>query len=175
MSIGGKILVPVDFSEDSASGLKFAFSVAQKTDAELVVLHVTQKDEADRFLDMVAVMEGVPMLNRPPGLPVDKLLREKALDLYNFIQKVVRNPGRVKIRRKVALGNKAERILRTANEELIDLVVLTFRKQPFFRYLMARTRFLRVIARMPCPVLLSPAFDERWLGFGARGSSLFAG
>ena len=162
MSIGGKILIPVDFSEDSASGLKFAFSVAQKTDAELVVLHVTQKD-------------AVPMLNRSAGIPVDKLLREKALDLYNFIEKVVRNPGRVKIRRKVVLGNKAEGILRTANEELIDLVVLTFRKQPYFRYLMARARFLRVIARMPCPVLLTPAFGERWRGVAARGSSLFAG
>ena len=174
MSIGRKILIPVDFSEDSASGLKFALSVAQKTDAELVVLHVTQKDEADRLLDMVAVMEGVPMLNRSAGIPVDKLLREKALDLYNFIEKVVRNPGRVKIRRKVVLGNKAEGILRTANEELIDLVVLTFRKQPYFRYLMARARFLRVIARMPCPVLLTPAFGERWRGVAARGSSLFA-
>jgi len=51
------------------------------------------------------------------------------------------NPGRVIIKRKVALGNKADRILRTANEELIDLVVLTFRKQSFSRYLMERARF----------------------------------
>ncbi len=175
MNTGGKILVPVDFTENSASGLKFALSVARKTNAELVVLHVTEKDEADSFLDMVAVMGGAPILNLSAAITVDKLLREKALDLYNFIEKVVRNPGRVIIRRKVALGNKAETILRTANEELVDLVVLTFRKQSFFRYLIARARFLRVIARMPCPVLLTPAFDESWPRFGARGSSLFAG
>ena len=175
MSTGRKILVPVDFSEDSASGLKFALAVAQKTDAEVVVLHVAQKEEADSFLDMVAVMEGAPMLNRPARIPVDKLLREKALDLYNFIEKVVRNPCHVKIRRKVAFGNKAEKILETANEELIDLVVLTFRKQPFFRYLMARARFFRVIVRMPCPVLLTPALGEGWPRFGTPGFSLFAG
>ena len=175
MSTGGKILVPVDFSQDSASGLKFALAVAQKTDAEVVVLYVAQKDEADSFLDIVAMMEGAPMLNMPARIPVDKLLREKALDLYNFIEKVVRNPGRVKIRRKVAFGNKAEKILETANEELIDLVVLTFRKQPYFRYLMARARFFRVIVRMPCPVLLTPALDEGWPRFGTPGFSLFAG
>jgi len=174
MSTGRKILVPIDFSEDSASGLKFALAVAQKTDAEVVVLHVTKKEEADSFLDIVAAMEGAPMLNVSASIPVDKLLSEKALDLYNFIEKVVRNPCRVKIRRKVAFGNKAEKILETVNKELIDLVVLPFRKQPFFRYLLARARFFRVIARMPCPVLLRPAFDERWLGFGARGWSLFA-
>ncbi|MGN6719001.1 MAG: universal stress protein [Candidatus Binatia bacterium] len=173
MNLGRKILVPVDFSEDSASGLKFALSVARKTDAELVVLHVAQKNEAD-FLDVVAAMEGAPMLNTSARIPVDKLLREKALDLYNFIEKVVRNPGRVTIRRKVALGNEAEKIQRTANEELIDLVVLTFRKQAFFRHIMARARFLRVIARMPCPVLLTPALDERLPGFGVADSSLFA-
>jgi Universal stress protein family len=38
-----KILVPIDFSEDSANGLKYAVSLAQKTDAELVVMHVTPK------------------------------------------------------------------------------------------------------------------------------------
>ena len=38
-----KILVPVDFSEDSANGLTYSVSLAQKTQAELIVLHVTQK------------------------------------------------------------------------------------------------------------------------------------
>ena len=52
-----KILVPIDFSEDSADGLKYAVSLAQKTQAEVVVLHVTQKKEADAFLDLLAVME----------------------------------------------------------------------------------------------------------------------
>lgn len=72
-----KILVPVDFSEDSANGLKYAVTLAQKTQAELVVLHVAQKEQADCFLDLLAVMEGAPMLNPPPAIPVDRFLREK--------------------------------------------------------------------------------------------------
>ena len=127
-----KILVPIDFSEDSATGLKYALSLAQKTQAELVVLHVTQKEEANSFVDFLAVMEGAPMLNPPAAIPVDRLLREIALDLYYFIEKVVRNSGPLKISRKVALGNKAEKILGVAKEENIDLVVLAVRKQSFF-------------------------------------------
>lgn len=151
-----KILVPINFSEDSANGLKYAVSLAQETHAELVVLHVTQKKEADSFLNLLAVMEGGPMLYPLAAIPVDRLLGEKALDLYRFIEKVVRNPGRLKIRRKVALGSKEETILGVAKEENIDLLVLGMRKKSFFPYLMARTRLLKMISRFPCPVLLKP-------------------
>ena len=64
------------------------------------------------------------MLNRPARISVDRLLSEKALDLYHFIEKVVRDPERLMIRRKVMLGNKTETILRVVEEENIDLVVL---------------------------------------------------
>ena len=150
-----KILVPINFSEDSANGLKDAVSLAQETKAEVLVLHVTQKKEADSFLNLLAVMEGWPTLNPPAPIPVDRLLSEKALDLYRFISKVVKNPGRLKIRRKVALGNKEEKILGVAKQENIDLVVLGMQRKSFFPHLMARTRLLKMIAQIPCPVLLS--------------------
>ena len=169
-----KILVPIDFSEDSAAGLNYAVSLALKTQAELIVLHVTQKEEANSFVDFLAVMEGAPMLNPPPAIPVDRLLREKALDLYRFVEKVVRNPGPLKIRRKVALGNKADKISGIAKEEHIDLVVLAVQKQSFFPYLMARGKFLKMISRMPCPVLLKPSLNGPWPRFGTIGSSLLA-
>ena len=124
MSALQKILVPVDFSEESANDLKYAVSLAQETEAELVVLHVTQKKAANNFYGLLAVVEGAPMLNRPARISVDRLLSEKALDLYHFIEKVVRNSGRLMIRRKVMLGNKTETILRVVEEENIDLIVL---------------------------------------------------
>lgn len=157
-----KILVPIDFSEDSADGLKYAVSLAQKTDAELVVLHVAQKKEAHSFLDSLAVMEGLPVLTCPNGVPVDRLLSEKALDLYRFIERVVRNPGQLKMTRKVALGDKANKILEIVKEENIDLVVLPILRRSFFSYLMARGKLLKVISRCPCPVLLKPLFGEPW-------------
>ena len=155
-----KILVPVNFSDDSANGLKYAASLAEETQAELVVLHVTQKEEARSFLSFLAVMEGWPILNTQMAIPVDRLVREKALDLYRFIEKVVRNPGQIKIRRKVALGLEEEKILGVAREENIDLVVLSIRNESFLSTLIARAKFLKIISRLPCPVLLKPAFDK---------------
>jgi nucleotide-binding universal stress UspA family protein len=169
-----KILVPVNFSEDSTNGLTCAVSLAQETQGELVVLHVTHKKEADSFLDLLAVMEGCPMLDRPAAIPVDRLLREKALDLYRFIEKIVRNPGRLKIRRKVALGNKEEKILGVAKEENIDLVVLGIRNKSFLSYLMAQGKLLRMISRFPYPVLLKAPFGKPWRTSGIIGPSIFA-
>jgi len=57
-----KILVPIDFSEDSANGLNYAVSLAEKTEAELVALHVTEKEEANSFVDLLAMIEGAPTL-----------------------------------------------------------------------------------------------------------------
>ena len=114
------------------------------------------------------------MLNRPAGIPVDRLLSEKALDLYRFIEKVVRNPGQVKIRRKVALGNEAEKILGVAEEENIDLVVLAAPQKSLFPYVMGGGKLLKMISRMPCPVLLRPPFDEPWPRSSIIGRSIFA-
>ena len=169
-----KILVPIDFSENSANGLDYAVSLARKTQADLTVLHVTQKKEADSFVDLLAVMEGCPMLNPPGSIPVDRLLREKALDLYHFVHGVIREPGQVKITRKVILGDKGEKILGVVKEERIDLVVLPIRKTSFFPYLMARGKLLRMISRLPCPVLLKPSLDEPWPTSGLTGRWIFA-
>ena len=153
-----KILVPVDFSEDAADGLKYAVSLGQKTQAELIVMHVTQKEDAGSFLDLLAVMEGYPALKRPAGIPIDRLLREKALDLYRFIEKIVRDPGRLKITRKVTLGNEEEKILEIVHAENIDLVVLATRKKSFSLNWIARCKLPKMISGFPCPVLLTPPF-----------------
>jgi len=158
-----KILVPVDFSNDSAEALSSAVSLARKTQAEVTVMHVAQKKEADAFLNFIAVMEGHPTLYQRPGIPVDRLLRERALDLYHFIETVVRNPGSLTIRRKVELGNPAEKIFGVVAEERIDLVVLARKKRSVFSYLTARGKLLRIISRCPCPVLLAPFSDDSWL------------
>ena len=155
-----KILVPVNFSDGSPNRLKYAASLAEETQSELVVLHVTQKEKARSFSNCLALMEGWPMLNNHTAIPVDRLVREKALDLYRFIERVIRNPGRLKIRRKVALGHEQEKILRVAREEDIDLVVLGFLNKSFFFNLMTRAKFLKTISRLSCPVLLRPALDN---------------
>jgi nucleotide-binding universal stress UspA family protein len=54
-----KILVPIDFSEESARALRHALSLAKETRVELVALHVIEKtDDSDFFMSSVAMLEG---------------------------------------------------------------------------------------------------------------------
>ncbi|HWP23713.1 MAG TPA: universal stress protein [Candidatus Binatia bacterium] len=155
-----KILVPVDFSEDSAEALQYAASLAEKTKAQLVALHVAQKRDADSFLEPLAVLEGAPASPQRAGIPVDRLLREKALDLYRFIEKVLGNSGKLKMARKVALGDKAEKIIETVKEENIDLLVLAVPRRSFFSHVASRGKLLRMISKCPCPVVVKPLFGQ---------------
>jgi hypothetical protein len=63
-----KILVPIDFSEESVRALKYG----------------------DFLMSSVAVLEGSPFsANEFPTVRVDVLLRERSLDLWNFIGQAV--------------------------------------------------------------------------------------
>ena len=101
-----KILVPVDFSEAAASRLKYASVLAREMSAEVFVLYVLDQSERNRFLETLAVFEGWPIPPMRP-VPVDICLREKSLDLYNFIQTVIPNPGSLRINKRVRVGSLA--------------------------------------------------------------------
>ena len=94
-----KMLVPIDFSEESVGALTYALSLAKETRAELVALHVVERtDDSDFLVSSVAVLEGSPFsAHEFPALPVDVLLRERSLDLWNFIGRVVEGNNQIKI------------------------------------------------------------------------------
>src|SRR5947209_8043307 len=61
MSQFKKILVPIDFSEQSVNALKYASSLAKDTRAEVIVLHVVKK--------------GAHVDYQPAGLPLKVITR----------------------------------------------------------------------------------------------------
>lgn len=165
MSTVKKILVPVDFSERSANGLRYAASLAKETKAEIIVLHVSDKNQRDSFQESLAAFEGWPV--RPNSLsliPIDRWLREKTLDLYNFVQETVGKPGLTRIKRIVEMGRPAKEIVQVAKRERVDLIVLSIERKSLASYLMVRAVFLKLSRKFPCPVLLTPPATEEWPG-----------
>ena len=151
-----RILVPIDFSEESANGLKYAVSLAEQTQAEVIALYVAEKEECDSLLYFLAAMEAWPMQYTSTRIPIDRLIAEKALDLHYFIEQLASPSHSVKIRKKVVPGKKSKTILEVAKEEGVDLVVFAIRQSSFLSYLMARGELLRQMWPFPCPVLVKP-------------------
>lgn len=158
-----KILVPVDFSEQSAKGLNYSASLGREMKAELIVLHVFDKNERYLFLDALAAFEGWPSPSHSLArIPIDVWFREKALDLHRFIEKVIPEPAGLKIKRQLRTGKFGKEILAVAREEKVDLIVLESKKKSLFSYLTARAKLLTLIWKLPCPVLVTPPDSTDW-------------
>ena len=168
MSKLNKILVPVDFSVESARALQYALSLASKTGAEVMALHVVEKtDDADFLMSSVAILEGSPFpANEFSTVPVDILLRERSLDLWNFVERTVGTDNQVKITKRIKMGNLLKAITAVIQKEDIDLVVLELHKGSFPD--LEALKVIRLIRSIPCPVLLDPQNAEPTLERGKR-------
>jgi len=156
-----KLLVPIDFSQESANALMYASSLAKQIKAELIALHVVEDITAGESpLSFVFPPEGWPFFDGQPRLrPLDVLLRERALDLWNFIDRTIRDSSPTKVKRLVRLGSLRAEIDAVARQEHIDLIVFELRKRFLFTG-MATRRLLKMINKLPYPVLLAPPIEE---------------
>ncbi len=91
---------------------------------------------------------------------MDVLLRERALDLWNFIGRVAEGNNQVKITKRLRMGSLVKEIATLAQEETIDLIVLELRKRFPFPDL-ATLKLFRMIRNLGCPVLLGPPIGKK--------------
>jgi len=167
-----KLLIPIDFSPESEKALRYASSLAKQINAELIALHVIENPTAEQsVLSLIYPPEGWPFFDENPAVrPLDTLLRERALDLWNFIDRIIPDKSSAKIKRFVRLGALRDEIVAVAREEGIDLIVLELRKRLIFPGL-AKRKLLKMIDTLPYPVLLAPPVADET---PKRGKRLFA-
>jgi nucleotide-binding universal stress UspA family protein len=155
-----KLLVPVDFSPESEKALRYASSLAKQINAELIAVYVIEDILEEGLLAYIFPPDGWPYLDVPPSVrPLDVLLRERALDLWRFIEQTIHDRSPTNIKRMVRLGKVREEIAAVAREENIDLVVMELRKRLLFPSRATR-KLLKIIDKLPCPVLLAPPSRE---------------
>ena len=152
-----KILVPIDFSPESGRALRNAATLARETQAQLIALHVIdEKTERKILLSSIAPVEGLPFLfeNSAP-VALDVMLRERALDLWNFVEQQAGRMNQDRIRKVVRIGKLAGEISALMSCEDVDLLVLELRQRRLFPDF-ATLRLLTIAGRLSCPVLVDP-------------------
>jgi nucleotide-binding universal stress UspA family protein len=137
-----KILVPVDFSDESAIALKYALNIADKIQgSELTVLYSVH-------------IEGVSvsMINKIK----DILVREAQESITSFIEETI--PGEASdkpVSTVIAIGKPSDEICRFAAENKINLIVMgTMGAGRLARIFGTVAR--SVISHSPCPVIVVP-------------------
>ena len=132
-----KILVPVDFSEGSDLALDWATVLARDTGATLLLVHV----------------EAIPLTDAGGGEFIYAVPEPPTQELAERLEKVLPKDPQVPFLHRMLTGDPARSILRTAESEDVDLIVMgTHGRRGLSRLLMGSVAE-EVVRKAPCPVL----------------------
>ena len=129
-----KILFPTDFSTASDAALAHAVSLTRESNARLVILHV---EEPPMAYGGGELYYGVP---NPDNAA-----------LLQMLQAVVPPEG-VPYEHRLVVGDPAGEIVRVAEEEQADLIVMGTHGRTGLRRLLMGSVAEAVLRRAPCPV-----------------------
>jgi nucleotide-binding universal stress UspA family protein len=141
-----RIVVPVDFSENSAGAAKYAAGLAKKAGAQVTLLHV---------FETPVVFTGAAMLTTA-HLDYSSIYNDAVAHLKKFYQKIRKPFTGVKTELTVLHGLPSARIAELAMEKKADLVVMGTTGKGLLERWMLGSNAARMIADAPCPVLLVP-------------------
>jgi universal stress protein A len=138
-----KILCPTDFSEPACKAIQAAGELAEQFSSELILLHVVGT---------------VPVLESPTGLAgfdVAAYRQELADAAQTSLTQRVKQyvPASVTARTLVVHGDAAHEIGRVAEEEGVDLIVLSTHGESGWRHRLFGSVLEKVLRIADCPVL----------------------
>jgi len=136
------ILCPTDFSKPSSEGLKYAIELAAQFRAELILLHVVPV---------------VPPLPPDPNFVFEVPEYERALheDAERKLRELAEEwvPKEVRVRTLIGHGDAGGEIVRIAEDERADLIVIATHGLTGWRRLVFGSVAERVVRTADCPVL----------------------
>ena len=131
-----RILVPIDFSAGSDAALEMAISLARDSGGSLVLVHV-------EIIPLSAA--GGEYLYAMPEPPTEELLAK--------LDAVAVPDSHVPVERRLLAGDPADAIVRLAQTEDVDMIVMgTHGRRGLSRLLMGSVAET-VVRAAPCPVL----------------------
>ncbi len=149
MSLLGRILLPVDFSERSYGAARYVEALADKQETEVFVLHIT----TPLTYELSALDVGGTVLT---GLNADRTAElQEQLDLFAADEL---KPYRVS--RHLSEGDPAKQIVDFAHEHQVSLIVMPTHGYGLFRRFLLGSVTAKVLHDAECPVWTGVHLDE---------------
>jgi nucleotide-binding universal stress UspA family protein len=141
-----RILCSVDFSDSSMHALKYATSLAQETDADLVVLHVVAHEFDHAAETAVGAYDA--------GMSVADFLKTREAELCRRLQEAVSQANEFcSVKPVIAHGKPWREILRVAAQRESDVIVMGVQGRGATDLLFFGSTTQQVVRESPCPVL----------------------
>ncbi len=144
-----RILFPTDFSEGSTHAMHYAVDLAKHYNAKLYILHVIYDitKAAEIYIPHVSTDLLYKDLNEWALKEIDRYCVEEIKDVSN-------------VEKKVVTGVPYEEIIKFAEEEKIDMIVMgSYGRVGIERFFFGSTAE-KVVRRAPCPVMAVRALDH---------------
>jgi len=137
-----RILCPTDFSEPACTGIMAAGEMAKRFSAELILMHV---------------VGAIPALDTPAGISsfdVAAYQRELTDSAERYLEeRRAKVPEGVPVRTLVTHGEAGHEIVRVAEEEGVDLIVMATHGTTGWRHRIFGTVAEKVVRTAHCSVL----------------------
>ena len=141
-----KILVPVDFSDCSMTGLGYAKALAKEFKAKMILLHsialqyYIASDEYARY-DLPLLME-----------QTENVAKQQMRDL---VQRT--NWNGIEIETSIQIGHAGQEICAEASDRKADLVAISTHGRTGFKHVLLGSTAEYVVRHASCPVLVVPS------------------
>jgi len=144
-----KILVPVDFSDCSMTGLGYAKALAKEFKAKLILLHsialqyYIASDEYARY-DLPLLME-----------QTENVAKQQMRDL---VQQT--NCNGIEIETSIQIGHAGQEICAEASDRKVDLIAISTHGRTGFKHVLLGSTAEYVVRHASCPVLVVPSRER---------------
>jgi nucleotide-binding universal stress UspA family protein len=151
-----KILYATDLTKNSAFAFYYAVDTAKKHDAEIIILHTIEPLRASAFGTATEKAEqsqheiSMDVIRNRVRKFCEKVEEKSNLACLTLVTKIL-----------VQVGYPPEEILKAADEERCDLIVLGSHGKGFLRQTFLGSVSSSVLARAQKPVLIIPLPSER--------------
>jgi len=137
-----KILVPVDFSPPSVEAVRVAADLARRYEASLEVVHAFH-------VQTYAMPEGYVV---PTQEQFDLIVQHLEVQLADA-RKAAFEAGATNVEAKLLQGGPASEILRVAQDDKVDLIVMGTHGRTGVKHLLLGSIAVNVVRHAACPVL----------------------
>jgi nucleotide-binding universal stress UspA family protein len=148
-----KILVPTDFSEQAGYALDFAYQIAIKSTAEIILINVVDYPGlSSAFGGGMNVIGGAePPLDNLDESFINNLLSRSKEEIKAMTQKL--DQGSVKIKQVVEVGNPYFVISEKIEQENVNLVIMGTKGATGLEEVLIGSNTERVVRHAKCPVI----------------------
>jgi nucleotide-binding universal stress UspA family protein len=151
-----KILAPVDLSDFSKLGVRYALDLAQWQQSEVLIFNVITIEETpfpQGREDWVVAQTDTPKFK--------KLLDQRRKLFERFMRESCGElPPAARVRRDIGIGTPYKCIVEKAQQEAADLIVMPTHGRTGLAHMLIGSVTERVLRRAHCPVLAIPALAE---------------